>query len=156
MIDIFGIGLLQSCIPVVLILIGLVSGTVLERAHLRRLDARDKELAGIVLTDLRTVPPGMHAAGGNMVIGQVVISSDYFKTFIASFRKIIGGDIRSYERLMERARREAIHRMIDQALSMKATTVINVRLETSSIGRMSKNPMPMVEVIAYGTAIRTR
>ncbi|MCA9296338.1 MAG: heavy metal-binding domain-containing protein [Phycisphaerales bacterium] len=154
MIDFITIAL-QFAVPIALILIGLVSGTILERAHLRRLDERDRELAGIVLTDTRTPPPGVHATGGEMVIGQVVISSDYFKAFIASFRKIIGGEVRSYERIMERARREAMHRMINHALSIQATTIINVRLETSSIGRMSKNPMPMVEVIAYGTAIRT-
>ncbi|MEM7229991.1 MAG: YbjQ family protein [Planctomycetota bacterium] len=146
--------ILQLGIPIILILVGLFSGTILERLHFKRLDQREADHRGFPVTDIRTPTAGTTPTDGTLVIGQVVIASDYFKTFIASFRKIIGGEVRTFERLMDRARREAHCRMVDQARALGATDVINVRFETSSIGRMTKNPMPMVEVLAYGTAVK--
>jgi uncharacterized protein YbjQ (UPF0145 family) len=90
-----------------------------------------------------------------MVSGSVVVATDYFKTFVAGLKKLIGGEIKSYERLMERARREALCRMMRAAHEKGAVAVINVRLETSNIGAVRRNPAPMVEVIAYGTAVLT-
>ncbi len=143
----------QCGLPLFLIALGWGVGRTVEAAHLRRLERRDVELMTIPLTDLKTCPPGHAGAGGMLVMGSVVIASDYFKTFAASLRKIIGGEVRSFERLMLRARWEATCRMMHDAHQLGATAVINVRFETSSIGRMSRNPSPMVEVIAYGTAV---
>lgn len=140
-------------IPAGLFLMGLVVGTAVERAHLRRLDDREHALAALPVTDLRTPPAGYDGRGGMLVSGSAVIGSDYFKTLVASLRKIIGGEVRSFERMMQRARREATCRLLERSRDLGAVAVINVRYETSNIGRMTKKPMPMVEVVAYGTAV---
>jgi len=145
--------LFQCGMPLFLIALGWGVGRTVEAAHLRRLDRLEADLLTIPITNLKRPPTGVDGAGGMLVVGAVVIASDYFKTFVASLRKLIGGEVRSYERLMLRARREAVCRMMHDARKMGATAVINVRYETSSIGRMSRNPSPMVEVIAYGTAV---
>ena len=62
----------------------------------------------------------------------------------------IGGDVASEG---ERARREALCRMLEDAQRLGATAVINVRYETANIGGMGPNSMPMAEVVAYGTAV---
>ena len=55
---------------------------------------------------------------------------------------------------MERARREAVCRMMREAHDHGAVAVVNVRVETSNIGAVRRKKIsPMVEVIAYGTAI---
>ena len=55
---------------------------------------------------------------------------------------------------MERARREALLRMVESAKGMGANAVANVRFETSNIGNMRrKRAAAMVEMYAYGTAI---
>ena len=77
-----------------------------------------------------------------------MIASDYFKTFGAQLKRIFGGRLRTYETLIERARREAIQRMRSQAAAHGADIVMNVRLETSRIIKSA------VEVIAYGTAVK--
>lgn len=148
------LSLFFSCgLPVMLIVIGIMVGTFVQNAHLRRLAEMERQLLTIPLTDIKTVPPGVDAGDARMVVGSVVLATDYFRTFAATLRKLIGGEIHFYERLLQRARREAICRMMQQAQNAGATAVINLRIETSNIGGMAKNPAPMCEVVAYGTAV---
>ena len=86
-----------------------------------------------------------------LVTGSVVISVDYFKRILAGLRNIFGGQVSAYETLVDRARREAILRMKEKC--PKATQLINLRIETSSISKGAKQQVGSVEVLAYGTAI---
>ena len=43
-----------------------------------------------------------------LVAGSVVISEDYFKRIVSSLQSLFGGRLRSYESLVDRARREAV------------------------------------------------
>jgi len=89
------------------------------------------------------------------VVGEVVIAADYFKTFLAAMRKIVGGNLHAYETLLERARREAIVRMKEAAQDMGANRVVNMRFASSNVGSTEgRRRAPMVEMYAYGTAIR--
>jgi uncharacterized protein YbjQ (UPF0145 family) len=149
--------LLNCAVPLFLIALGFFVGRAVEASHLRALDRRERELAGMSATNLRVQPAALADAEGALVSGSVVIGSDYFKSFAAGLRKIVGGEVRSFERMMARARREALCRMLEEARASGATAVINVRYETSSIGSMAgSNAMPMAEVIAYGTALIPR
>jgi uncharacterized protein YbjQ (UPF0145 family) len=145
-------------IPVVLIVVGFVVGKTRELLHLWSLRKRERANAHILLTNLRKVPPATLHPMGELVCGQAVIATDYFKSFTASLRKFIGGDVRSFERLMERARREAIIRMIDDARALGADAVVNVRLETSNIVSSGgfQNFASAAEVLAYGTAVKLK
>jgi uncharacterized protein YbjQ (UPF0145 family) len=86
----------------------------------------------------------------------VVISLDYFKRILAGLRNIFGGEISSYETLIDRARREAILRMKER--SKGASIILNVRIETSSIGQSAnqRKTVGSIEAIAYGTAVTLR
>lgn len=137
-------------ITLALLASGFVIGKVRERTHLARLDAEEQAVAGIVLTDLKTAPPGMVVSGAHLVMGEAVIATDYWKTFAAQIRNLFGGEVQSLGTLMSRARRQARVRMIRQAQELGATAVINVRLETAEIGGGNA---PITEVYAYGTAL---
>ncbi len=86
------------------------------------------------------------------VYGSVVLSIDYFKYTFAVIKFLFGGNISVYETLLDRARREAILRMIEN--SKGADVIINIKIETSSIYGRSNNNLGTVEVLAYGTAIK--
>jgi uncharacterized protein YbjQ (UPF0145 family) len=88
-----------------------------------------------------------------MVCGNVVISIDFFKKFVSGLRRIVGGRVSSYESLIDRARREAVLRMKEEAAKKGAQYVFNVKMETSSISKGRRNSVGSVEVLAYGTAI---
>ena len=91
---------------------------------------------------------------GQLVSGSVVISIDYFKQFVAGLRNLFGGRVTAYESLLERARREAILRMKEQARDLGADSVWNVRLETAAISQgAQRQQVGSMEVMAYGTAL---
>ncbi len=139
-----------------LLFLGLTVGTTVDRMHRKNLTKRELELSDMVVTDLKTFPGGADAnSHGTLVMGQVVIGSDYLKTFLAQLRNIFGGEVGSFVSLMERARREALLRMLQEAQDRGYDAVCNVRFETSNIGAsMGRRGMAMVEVFVYGTAYR--
>ena len=93
----------------------------------------------------------MEPARCSLVSGSVVISVDYFKRILAGLRNIFGGNVQSYETLVDRARREAVLRMKESCPD--ADYVLNLRLETSSIFKGKRKQVGSVEVLAYGTAV---
>jgi uncharacterized protein YbjQ (UPF0145 family) len=131
-----------------LLVIGGLLGRVAEQRHVKRLEEREARLAGFPVTDLNALPPGATAARGRMVLGEAVIASDYLKTFLAGLRGLVGGEVRTYQTLLTRARREARLRMIEQAVAEGAMAVVNIRYETSRVGSL-----PSAEVVCYGTAM---
>jgi uncharacterized protein YbjQ (UPF0145 family) len=142
----------------VLVALGYGVGTYRERRHLKSLDMRENALAGLTVTNLKTITEPETVQQAALVSGDAVIASDYFKTFAASLRNIIGGEVKTYETLMTRARREATLRMLDEAKKLGATEVWNVRYETSNIrsasgGSRNKAGAASVEVFAFGTAV---
>ncbi len=146
---------IQFIVVGVLLVFGFTIGSVVERAHFRRLKVREKAVRDILLTDLKALPALCAADSCTMVFGEVVIASDYFKTFVSGLRKIVGGELRAYETLMERARREAILRMVESAKQLGANAVYNIRFSSTNIGSIRrKRAAAMVEMYAYGTAIK--
>jgi uncharacterized protein YbjQ (UPF0145 family) len=150
--------LAQIVIPLVvvtvLLLLGLTIGRARERRHFADLDRRELASREFMVTDLRTVPPGMQPQSARLVMGATVVASDYLKTFLSGFRMIFGGEMRSYSTMIDRARREARLRMIESARKAGALAVINVRFETSTVsGTTGRNAAPMSEVLCYGTAL---
>ena len=138
----------------VLLTMGYAIGRMNERAHLRQLVRQEHELGYMMISDMRRLPDNWNAEHATLVTGTAVIATDYFKTFAASLRNLFGGEVRSYVTLVERARRQAIVRMLREAQAYGANVVWNVRLETSTIGgRQGANG---VEVIAYGTCMLVR
>ncbi|HUW57086.1 MAG TPA: heavy metal-binding domain-containing protein [Planctomycetota bacterium] len=138
-----------------LILIGLFVGKTVEKRHLRSLAQREAVMHGLLTTNLRKIPPDWDVTASWLVTGSVVIASDYFKSFGAKLKNLIGGHLRTLETLLVRARREALLRLQEQARREGADGVMNVRFEFCTIARMSGNQgIPPVEVLAYGTAIK--
>ncbi|MGQ0547496.1 MAG: YbjQ family protein, partial [Betaproteobacteria bacterium] len=64
---------------------------------------------------VRFPPPRLAAPASRLVAGSVVIADDYFKSLLAGLYSFFGGPVRSYESLLDRARREAVLRMKAEA-----------------------------------------
>ena len=137
---------------VVLTTLGYVFGRAAERKHFASILKREAQLKDLLVFNERQVPPGdwQH---GVLVEGNVVISLDYFKRLVSTLKALFGGRLTAYESLLERARREALLRMKEQAKTKGAEMVINVRLETASISKGKGDQIGSVEVYAYGTAL---
>jgi len=148
--------MLELIIFLVLLACGYIFGRHAEKKHYQSIIAREKQLNKLPAIACRTIPASEKAYDTNLVSGSVVISVDYFKQLIALLRNLVGGRVTSYETLVDRARRESILRMKEEAESQGAEMIFNIKLETSSIYKGRKNSIGSVEVLAYGTALIPR
>ena len=82
-----------------------------------------------------------------VVTGSTVRAKHIGRDFAAGLKNILGGELKGYTELLQEARQEALHRMMEQARSVGANAVINVRFATSSIAQGA------AELFAYGTAV---
>ena len=85
------------------------------------------------------------------VIGQVfgltVRSRGIGGNVTASLKSLVGGEIRSYTKLLEDARREAIDRLVETATAAGANAVVMMRFDSAEMGQT------MSEIVAYGTGV---
>lgn len=141
---------------IVMLALGYGFGRYAESRHYRTIIKREKQLNSIPAIASKIPPFRRQDLNSQLVAGNVVISVDFFKRFIADLRNIFGGRITSYETLLDRARREAILRMKEEAKKLNAELIFNIKLETSSIYKGRGNSIGSVEVLAYGTAMYPR
>ena len=135
----------------VLVVLGYFFGTRAEKRHLASIREREQQYAALPTIMLKRPLDPEQIKDYRLVNGSAVIAIDYFKKFVASLTNLFGGNMISYESLVDRARREAILRM--KADAGEADEIINIRIETSSISKNAQQSVGAVEVLAYGTAI---
>lgn len=133
-----------------LLALGYFVGRLIERRHYASIRARERELQHVLAFAMRFPPDRVTAQRAFLAHGTVVVSADFFKTFVAGLRNLFGGRLRAYETLIERARREALLRLKQDALSRGSRLVVCVRFQTTTI---SSGFAPAIEVLAYGTAL---
>ena len=92
--------------------------------------------------------PGREFQVMGIVKGNVVMTKNFGKDFMAGMKTLVGGEIESYTDMLNQARQIAVKRMVDEAEAMSADAVVNVRYASASIMQGA------AEVIAYGTAVK--
>lgn len=159
--DLFGLALAVGSVAFLLGL-GLFVGGAVERAHFKRLAEREEEIADVLVTQLASYPDiDPRGRPPEAFFAEVVVASDYLKNFLAGFRRFFGGEILSYQRLMDRARREAILRLVEQARAAGFDALCNVRVETADVGGNNANynkkqKAMMAPILASATAYQRR
>jgi len=134
---------------IILLLIGWYFGRRSEKRHYKSIVERELQFNALPAIASR-YPPEDTAHAQMLVTGSTVVSSDYFKSVLAGMINIFGGEVKPFETLVDRARREAVLRMKKEASAAGATMVFNIKLETS---RIAAGSMGAIEVLAYGTAL---
>ena len=122
-------------LPAAVLFVGWLAGHLSETKHERSLAAREEALKDVETTDLRN-PPGFAGAEGpcSLVSGEAVVASDTFKTWVFGLKNIVGGESKTFTRLFDRARREALLRMKERARELGCNAVCNVRFDSADIG----------------------
>lgn len=143
----------EIIVLVILLAVGYFAGVYFEKQHYQSIRAREKATLHLPMINFGAKQPLPPASDAALFAGTVVISSDYFKTFLLALRNLVGGRVLAYESLLDRGRREALLRMKEEAIAWGATQILNVRFETSTIGN-GQQGIISIEVIAYGTGIR--
>ena len=146
-------------LPAVVLFVGWLVGHLSETKHERSLAAREEALKDIETTDMRN-PPGFAGAEGpcSLVSGEAVVASDTFKSWVFGFKNIVGGESKTFTRLFDRARREALLRMKERARELGCNAVCNVRFDSADIGGNAagakKKGSNMAVALVSGTAWR--
>lgn len=100
-----------------------------------------------IVTNTETVPGYYVAQIKGIVQGNTVRSKHAGRDIAASFKNLVGGELKGYTELLNESRNEAMQRMLKQAEQLGANAVINVRFTTSAVTSGA------AELYAYGTAV---
>ncbi len=103
---------------------------------------------GVILSNTETIPGKQIVEFYGVVTGNTVRAKHVGRDIMASLKNIVGGELVGYTELLHDSREEAVNRMVQQAQSMGANAVVNVRFATSSVAQGA------AELFAYGTAVR--
>ncbi|MGF1605164.1 MAG: YbjQ family protein [Rhodothalassiaceae bacterium] len=106
-----------------------------------------KNEGGVIVTNTEAVPGRTVARHLGLVQGSTVRAKHVGRDILAGFKGIVGGELRSYTELMTEAREEALARLVQEAETLGADAVLNVRLTTAAVTGGA------AEILAYGTAV---
>jgi uncharacterized protein YbjQ (UPF0145 family) len=102
----------------------------------------------MLIVNTETVPGREITEILGLVQGNTIRAKHLGRDIAASFKNLVGGEIKGYTELLTEARREAMERMIAQAEQLGANAVVNVRFTTSAVTAGA------AELYSYGTAVR--
>ena len=83
-----------------------------------------------------------------LVKGSTIQSKNLGRDISQGLKTLIGGELKAYNEMMNEARAIATKRMVDEATTLGADAVVNIRYASSAIMQGA------AEVIAYGTAVQ--
>ena len=101
----------------------------------------------MLISNLEFLPDRKVGRHLGLVQGSSVRSKHVGRDIAASFKNFFGGELRGYTELLSDSREEATQRMLEQARSIGANAVLNVRYSTSSIAAGA------AEIFVYGSAV---
>ncbi len=102
----------------------------------------------VLLSNVETIPGKSIVQFYGVVNGSTVRAKHLGRDFMAGLKNLVGGELVGYTELLQESRKEAVERMVQQAESLGANAVVNIRFSTSSISQGA------AELFAYGTAVR--
>ena len=100
----------------------------------------------MIVTTTENVSGARVTTNLGQVFGLTVRSRSLGGNIAAFLKSLVGGEIRSYVKLNEDSRRQAVDRMVENANAMGANAVSMMRFDSTEMGA------GMSEIIAYGTA----
>ena len=83
-----------------------------------------------------------------LVKGSTIKSKHVGKDIVQSFKTLVGGELKAYNEMMNDARAIATKRMVEEAETLDADAVVNIRYASSAVMQGA------AEVIVYGTAVK--
>jgi uncharacterized protein YbjQ (UPF0145 family) len=104
-------------------------------------------MSDIIVTNIEVIPGKSITRHLGMVQGNTVRAKHAGRDIMAGFKNLVGGELKGYTELLTESREEATERMIEQARSMGANAILNVRFSTSSVTAGAS------ELFVYGTAV---
>ena len=83
------------------------------------------------------------------VKGNTIRARHFGKDIIALLKGLVGGEIEEYTKMIAEAREQAMDRMLEDARSVGADSIVATRFATTEVMKSA------AEVLVYGTAVVT-
>ena len=104
----------------------------------------------MIVTTSESIPGKETVEALGIARGSTVRARNIGRDIFAALKNGVGGEIEEYTKLQADAREQALQRMIDDAVSLDADAVINLRFSTSLIMQGAS------EILAIRTAVRLK
>lgn len=104
----------------------------------------------MILTTTETIPQKEVTEILGVARGSTIRARNIGRDIFAGLKNIVGGEISEYTKLQAQAREQAMQRMVDDAKSLNADGVVNIRFTTSMVMQGAS------EILAYGTAVKLK
>ena len=82
-----------------------------------------------------------------VINAQSIIGANIFKDIFAGLRDVFGGRSKTYERVLEEAKEDALRELAQKAQAMGANAIISARYDSNDISDV------MQEILVFGTAV---
>ena len=102
----------------------------------------------MIITNVDSVPGKKISEHFGLVTGSTVRAKHIGTDMLAGLKNIVGGELKGYTKLLSESRNQSLERMTQQAQSLGANAIINVRFATSAITQGA------AELYVYGTAVK--
>ena len=102
----------------------------------------------MIVTTTETIPNRQIQEIVGVARGSTVRARNIGRDIFAGLKNIVGGEISEYTKLQAQSREQAMKRMIEDAKSLNADAIVNIRFTTSMVMQGAS------EILAYGTAVK--
>lgn len=102
----------------------------------------------MILSTIETVPKREVIEILGIARGSTVRARNVGRDIFAGIKNIVGGEISEYTKLQAQSREQAMQRMIDDAKSLNADAIVNIRFTTTMVMQGAS------EILAYGSAVK--
>ena len=104
----------------------------------------------MIISTTETIPGATIKEVLGVVEGDVVMSKHIGSDIVAGFKNLVGGEIKGYTDMLDKSRKEATKRMIEEAKKLDADAIVGMRYGSSAIMASAS------EILAYGTAVKLK
>ena len=102
----------------------------------------------MILSTIETVPKREVIEILGIARGSTVRARNVGRDIFAGIKNIVGGEISEYTKPQAQSREQAMQRMIDDAKTLNADAIVNIRFTTTMVMQGAS------EILAYGTAVK--
>ena len=102
----------------------------------------------MILSNTESIPKREILEIVGIARGSTVRARNVGRDIFAGLKNIVGGEITEYTKLQAQSREQAMQRMIDDAKTLNADAIINIRFTTSMVMQGAS------EILAFGTAVK--
>lgn len=98
----------------------------------------------------------MTAESSTLLHVSICVGPSWGQIFFMWFKSLFGGRLHSYDVVLDYGRREVLLRLNQQAKALGCSSIVNIRIETSTVSfaKNNNNKTSSVEFLAFATGLR--